>query len=70
MKIKEFKTEARKKELKALERDLLDKEKTYFSSRTHESTREKKNPAKVGRMRIEIAILKTIIREKIVESIK
>lgn len=70
MKIKEFKTEARKKGLKALEHDLLDKEKTYFSSWTHESTREKKNPAKVGRMRIEIAILKTIIREKIVESIK
>ncbi|TSC91181.1 MAG: hypothetical protein CEN92_317 [Candidatus Berkelbacteria bacterium Licking1014_96] len=70
MKIKEFKTETRKKEMRALERDLLEKEKTYFSLRIHEATREKKNPTKVKRMRREIAFIKTIIREKIREELK
>lgn len=70
MKIKEFKNEVRKKEVRALERDLLEKEKAYSSLRIHESTREKKNPAKVKRMRQEIAFIKTIIREKVREELK
>lgn len=70
MKLAEFKNESRKKEMRALERDLLEKEKAYFSLRTHESTREKKNSAKVKRMRREIAFIKTIIREKISEELK
>ena len=47
MKIKEFKKEAQKKDIKALQRDLDALEKTYFSEMTHESMREKKNPAKM-----------------------
>ena len=70
MKIVEDKNEAKKKNLKALKRELLDKEKAYFFEATHESMREKKNPAKVKRMRKEIAFLNTIIREKVVEEIK
>lgn len=70
IKIKEFKIEARKKDLKALQRDMQDLEKSYLSETTHESTREKKNPAKMRRMRREIAVLKTIIREKVVATIK
>ena len=69
MKINEFKIEAKKKSLKAMERDLLEKEKNYSLEMTHEATREKKNPSKIKKMRHEIAILKTIIREKIVETI-
>lgn len=69
MKIKEFKIDSKKKDLKALQRDLIDKEKDYFNDITHESIREKKNPAKIKRRRKEIAILKTIIREKIAESL-
>jgi len=70
MKIKEFKTEEQKKDLKALQRDLLEKEKVYFSEMTHESMREKKNPSKIKKMRREIAIIKTIIREKISKELK
>ena len=70
MKMKEAKSEIRKKEMRALERELLEKEKTYFSLRTHESAREKKNPAKIKKMRREIALIKTIIREKISEELK
>lgn len=70
MKIKEFKNDARKKDLKALQRDLKEKEKGYFSEITHESTREKKNPAKIKKMRREIAFLQTIIREKIAKTIE
>lgn len=70
MKIEEYKNETKKKDLKALERDLLEKQKTYFSEMTHESMREKKNPAKIKKMRREIAILKTLIREKIGKELK
>lgn len=70
MKIAEFKIEVKKKDLKALERDLLEKQKTYFSEMTHESMREKKNPAKIKKMRHEIAILKTVIREKVEQELK
>ncbi len=70
MKIKEFKTEEQKKDLKALQRDLLEKERIYFSEMTHESMREKKNPSKIKKMRREIAIIKTIIREKISKDLK
>lgn len=70
IKIKEFRLEARKKDLRTLERDLLELQKNYFSNLIHETTREKKNPAKLKLIKKQIAIIKTIIREKIVESIK
>lgn len=69
MKLAEFKKEIKNKDLKALQRDLKDIEKTYFSEMTHESMREKKNPAKLKKMRKNIAIIKTEIREKVVASL-
>jgi len=64
-KIKEFKNEIKEKDLKSLQSELVEREKNLMSLIMKESTNEQKNPAKLKRIKKEIAIIKTRIREKI-----
>jgi len=64
-KIKEFKNEIKEKDLKSLQSELVEREKNLMSLIMKESTNEQKNPAKLKRIKKEIGIIKTRIREKI-----
>ncbi len=68
-KITEWKSETRKKDIKACQRELMEKEAMMLHENMKERTKERKNPAKLKKLKKEIAILKTIIREKIEESL-
>jgi ribosomal protein L29 len=69
-KTSQWKSEIRKKDIKACQRDLTEKEATILHESMKERTKEQKNPAKLIKLKKEIAILKTIIREKVEESLQ
>lgn len=68
MKVDEKKKELRRARLPLLQKKLNDRKKAYLLAQMKEESREKKNPAKLKNFKKEIAIISTIIREKIEKS--
>lgn len=69
-KIKEYKNEIKEKDLNSLNNELKERQKNLVSLMMKESTNEQKNPAKIKRLKKEIALIRTIIREKIEQELE